>query len=252
MTTVAAKFWFAVAGLALVAGVVYNLASSGEWFGSFVLGSIVVAASLLGILAVAIRDGDVPATAAAEGPVRRSLPAAWPALAAVGGGVAIVGLAGRNPLLYVGLGILGFVFVEWMVQAWAERATGDLAYNQSLRHRIMSPVEVPLLALLVIAVFLISLSRVLLALPKNGSTIVAIAVAVLILGVASLFAAKPRVGSSVLAGALALGAVALIGAGIAGGVAGERHTEKHHAEGSSAGTESGSTTTTTSTPASTP
>ncbi|MCU1378795.1 MAG: hypothetical protein JWN29_1778 [Acidimicrobiales bacterium] len=252
MTTVAAKFWFAVSALALVAGVAYNAASSGEWYGSFVLGSIVVAAFLLGLLATVIRDGDIEgAAASAEVPVRRSLPAGWPALAAVGGGVAIVGLAGRNALLYVGLGILGFVFVEWMVQSWAERATGDPAYNHSLRHRIMSPIEVPLLAMLVIAVFLISLSRVLLALPKDGSTIVAIVLAVAILGVASLFAAKPRLGSSVLAGALALGAVALIAAGIAGGVAGERHIEKHHAEGS-AGTEAGGTTTTTSTPASTP
>ncbi|MCU1373441.1 MAG: hypothetical protein JWO68_727 [Actinomycetia bacterium] len=248
MTTVAAKFWFAVAGLALVALVAYNLASSGEWFGSFVLGSFVVAASLLGFLAASIRDGDAdPAAASAEVPVRRTLPAGWPALAAVGGGVSIVGLAGRNALLYVGVGILAFVLIEWMVQAWAERATGDLAYNQSLRHRIMSPVEIPLLAMLVIAVFLGSLSRVLLAIPKDAATVVAIAVAVVILGMASLFAAKPRLGSSVLAGALALGAVALIAAGIAGGVAGERTFEKHHAEGTAP-----SETTTTSTPASTP
>jgi hypothetical protein len=239
MTTVAAKLWFAVAGLAFVALVAYNAASAGEWYGSFVLGSLVVAAGLLGVLAASVRDGDVAAAAPAEAPLRRTLPAGWPALTAVGGGVAIVGLAGRNALLYVGIGILGFVFIEWMVQAWAERATADLAYNHSLRHRIMSPVEIPLLALLVIAVFLLSLSRVLLAVPKDAATVIAIAVAVVILGVASLVAARPRIGSSALAGALALGAVALIAAGIAGGVAGERHIEEHHVEGSSGKPEAG-------------
>ncbi|MCU1488408.1 MAG: hypothetical protein JWN67_5154 [Actinomycetia bacterium] len=252
MTTVAARFWFAVAALAFVGFIAYELASSGEWFGSFVLITIVVVAGMLGVLATAVRDGDVAATASAEIPVRRSLPAAWPALAAVGAGTSIVGLAGRNALLYVGFGVLGFVLIEWLVQAWAERATGDLEYNRGLRHRIMSPVEIPLLAMLVIATFLISASRVLLALPKTGSTIFAIAAAVVVLAVASLFAAKPRLGSSVLAGVLALGAVALIAGGIAGGVAGERHVEKHHEEGSSAtSTETTTSTTVSSTSATT-
>jgi hypothetical protein len=242
MTTVAAKLWFAVSGLAFAGFVAYELASSGEWFGSFLLITIVVVAGMLGVLATVLRDGDVPATTSSDVPVRRSLAAAWPALGAVGAGVAIVGLAGGNALLYVGLGILGFVFVEWMVQAWAERATGDPSYNHALRHRIMSPVEIPLLALLVIAVFLISTSRVLLALPKNGSTVFAISLAVLILVGASLFAARPRLGSSVLAGALALGAVALIAGGIAGGVAGERKVEEHHVKGAN-----GQTTTTVTT-----
>src|SRR4051812_1648211 len=128
---------------------------------------------MLGVLATVIRDGDIPVSSAelAAIPTRRSLPAGWPALAAVGAGVAIVGLAGRNALFYVGLGIGGFVFIEWMVQAWAERATGDHEYNRGLRHRVMSPVEIPLLALLVIGVFLISASRVLLALPEQGATV---------------------------------------------------------------------------------
>ena len=251
MTTIAAKFWFAVAGLSLVGFVAYEAASSGEWFGSFLLITTVVVAGMLGVLAIAIRDGDVAANASAEIPARHALPAGWPALAAVGAGVSIVGLAGRNALLYVGFGVLGFVLVEWLVQAWAERATGDLEYNRGLRHRIMSPVEIPLLAMLVIATFLISASRVLLALPKTGSTIFAIAVAVVVLAVASLFAAKPRLGSSVLAGALALGAVALIAGGIAGGVAGERKVEKHHEEHAETTETSTSTTDSYSTPATT-
>jgi peptidoglycan/LPS O-acetylase OafA/YrhL len=90
----------------------------------------------------------------------------------------------------------------------------------------MSPIEVPLIGVLVIGGFLASLSRVLLAVPENGARVIAIAVAAAILLVAFLIAYRPKIGSSVLAALLAIGAVALIAAGIAGGVAGERTIEK--------------------------
>ena len=230
MATVAAKFWFAVAGLAAAAFVVYEFASSGEWFGSFLLLTLALVAGGIGALATVVRDGDVPLEARTEVTARSALPAYWPALVAAGAGCSIVGLAGRNALLWVGAGLIAFVAVEWLVQSWAERSSADPAFNQSLRHRIMSPVEIPLVAAAVIGVFLASASRVLLALPKDGSVVFAGALAVVILIVASIFASKPQLGSSVLAGILALGAVALIAAGIAGGIAGERHVEKHHEE----------------------
>jgi len=226
VTTTASKFWFAVAGLAFASVFVYAGFGEGEWYGSAVLGSLAIVACFLGVLAVAVRDGDRADTDGAELVARHSLPAAWPPLLAVGGAVAIIGLAGKNALLWVGVGIIGVVFAEWMVQGWAERATGDPAFNKALRSRIMSPVEIPAIGALVIGGFLLSLSRVLLAVPENGSRVIAIAVAAAILLLAFLIAYRPKVGSSVLATLLALGAVALIAAGIAGGVAGERTIEK--------------------------
>jgi hypothetical protein len=107
MTTTAAKFWFAVAGLAFVGGILYAAAGGGEWYGSAVLGSLVVASGLLGVLGVAVRDGDVDVTADEVVRVRHALPAGWPALGAVGAGVAVVGLAGHDALLWVGVGVLG-------------------------------------------------------------------------------------------------------------------------------------------------
>jgi hypothetical protein len=232
LISTAAKLWFAVAGLAAVAFGVYEIASHGDWFGSFVLGTVVIVALLLGVLGSAVHDGDIAAadTSAAEVQVRSALPAPWPALLAVGAGVAAIGLAGKNALLWVGVGIAVVVLAEWMVQSWAERASADPAYNTSLRHRIMSPFEIPVLAALIIGGFLIALSRVLLALPKTGSTVLAIVLAALILAVATLVTTRPRVGSSALAGLLAVGAVALIAGGIAGGIAGERDFEHHESE----------------------
>ena len=226
MTTTASKFWFAVATLAFVSVFPYAYWGEGEWYGSAVLGSLAIVACFLGVLAAVVRDGDRVDLDGAELVARHSLPAAWPALLAVGAAVAMVGLAGKNALLWLGVGIVGAVFAEWMVQGWAERATADPEYNRSLRHRIMQPFEIPAIGLLVIGGFLLSLSRVLLAVNEGASRIVAIAVAAAILGVAFLIAYRPKIGSSVLAALLALGAVALLAAGIAGGVAGEHPVEK--------------------------
>lgn len=232
MITTAAKFWLAVAALAFVGIFLYGFPAGGEWFGSVVLASIFVATLALGVLAVALRDNadDTDGAAAEEVQVRHSLPAPWPAVGALGAGVAAIGLAGKNALLYVGLGILAITFAEWLVQGWAERATADRRYNQTLRDRIMSPIEIPILALLVIGFVLVSLSRVLLAVSDDASTAIAIAVAVAILAVGTLVATRPRLGGSVRAAVLALGAVVLVVGGIAGGVAGHREFEHHGGE----------------------
>jgi hypothetical protein len=227
VTTTASKFWFAVAGLAFASVFVYAAFGEGEWYGSGILGSISIVATLLGVLAVVVRDGDRADLDGAELAAKHSIPAPWPALLALGGAVAIVGLAGKNALLYVGLGIVGIVLAEWLVQGWAERASADPAFNQALRHRIMLPVEIPALGLLVIGGVLIALSRVLLAVSENGSRVIAMVVASVILAIAFLIAYRPKISSSVLGGLLAFGAVALLAAGIAGGIAGEREVEHH-------------------------
>jgi hypothetical protein len=234
VSTTASKLWFAVATLAFLSVIPYAYWGDGEWYGSAILGSVAIVACFLGVVAVIVRDGDRVDLDGADLAARHSLPAPWPALLAVGGAVSIIGLAGKNPLLWVGVGIVGVVLAEWLVQGWAERATADPAYNRSLRHRIMLPFEIPAVGLLVIGGFLISLSRVLLAVSVNGSRVIAMVLAAAILAIAFLIAYRPKIGSSVLAVLLAVGAVALIAAGIAGGIAGEREIE-HETSTSSAG-----------------
>lgn len=235
MLTSGSRFWFAVTGLTLVGAAIYFLASGGEKYGTVVLGFAAAAAMIPGIASVVLRDGDV-AAATANGaglehrPAATRFAAAWPALAALGAGVTMVGLAAGGALFYVGLGILVVTLVEWMVQSWAERSTGDPAVNRSLRHRIMYPIEIPALAVIGIAVAVLAFSRVLLALPKAGSTVIAMVVASLILGVAILLSAKPKLTSTLMTAVVLLGAVGLLGGGIVGAVAGEREFEQHGAE----------------------
>lgn len=238
MIPTGSKLWFGVAGFALVAAAAYFIASNGEEYGSMVLLSLVVAAFTLGLLSSFIGDGDLRAerggadaqAVAADGQGRSvgaQLAAAWPVLAAVGVGTAIVGLATGGLLLYLGLLLVVAAGVEWMVQAWAERATPDQEQNRSLRNRLMYPIEIPVLAAAAIAVVILAFSRVLLAVPRAGSTIVAVVVAVLILGAAFLVTSRPRLSSSLLTAVVGLGILGLLGGGIAGAVAGERSFEVH-------------------------
>jgi hypothetical protein len=234
--TVGGKLWLGVAAFALAALVVWQGFSGGEERGLLVLLGVAIAAGTLGALLVWIRDGDVavePGAADGRAPASAAsgpLPAPWPAIGALGVAVTVVGLAAGGALLYVGFGLVAIAVVEWMVQGWAERATPDPEENTALRNRIMYPVEIPVLGLLIVGLVLLAFSRVLLALPKEGSTIAAIAVAATILLVAVLVATRPRISSTVLTVVLVLGAVALLGGGIVGAVSGERDIEEHEAE----------------------
>ncbi len=239
MVNTGSRFWFGVTALGLIGAVVYFAASGGEKYGTLVLGFTAVAAGMLGVASVALRDGNV-ALAAADGPGQERaapivprFPAAWPAVAALGTGVTVVGLAAGGALLYVGLGILGITLAEWMVQSWAERATTDADVNRRLRNRVMFPVEIPVVSLLGIGVAVIAFSRVLLAVSKTGSTVIAIVVASAIFGVGIVLNARPRVSSSLLTAVVVLGAVGLLAGGVVSAVAGEREFEHHgeeHAE----------------------
>lgn len=231
MITPGAKFWFALTAFGLVTAGVYYAVTGGEEFGTIVLAFAGVAAGVLGTMSVAVRDGDVPApeagTTVTEEPRVESLPAVWPVAVAVGAVVSVIGFAAGNAFRWVGLAILVAAFVEWMVQSWAERSTSDPAANMGLRNRVMFPVEIPILALLGVGLVVLAVSRVLLALPQTGSTVVAIVLATVVLVVASLLANRPRLSSSVLSGAVAVGAIVLVVGGIAGAVVGEREFEHH-------------------------
>ena len=240
MITVGGKLWLGVAAAAVAALVAWQAFSGGEERGLLVLLGLASAALIIGSLLVWIRDGDVASPTQAAAPAGeavtapdetgRPLPAPWPAVGALGVGVTLVGLAAGGLLLYVGFGLVAIAVVEWMVQGWAERATPDPAENTELRNRIMYPVEIPVIGLLVVGLVLLAFSRVLLALPKEGSTIAAIVLATAILAVAVLVATRPRVSSTVLTVVLVLGSVALLGGGVVSAVAGEREIEEHGTE----------------------
>ena len=92
------------------------------------------------------------------------------------------------------------------------------------RKRILRPLSFPVIAALFVAVLVISLSRVLLAVPVASSTLIALVASAEVLGVASMIAATNRTKPAQRALMLVL-ALGLIGGGGASASIGVRHEE---------------------------
>ncbi len=249
MITTGSKFFYGLAALLAVAAVVYGYASGGggvgplsagykggvgEHLGYGILVAAAVASLFAGFCSTAFRDADPEPTAALLG--RDELPAVtaastsfWPVVGAFGVVLTLVGAVLNNVFFVAGLIALGAVAIEWTMQAWADRATGDPAVNREIRNRIMLPIEVPVAGALAIAVVVIGYSRVFLAVSKLGAVWIALAIAATIFVIGTALSLRPRIRTDLVAGLLAMAAVVTIGLGIFGAVAGEREFE-HHGE----------------------
>jgi hypothetical protein len=242
MIPTGSKFFYGLAALLAVAAVVYGYASGGGGVGPISLGykggvgehlgygillTGAVASLFAGFCATAFRDADPIPSAAHLGD--QAMPAAtptstsfWPIVGAFGVVLTVVGVVLNNVFFVAGLIALGAVAVEWTMQAWADRATGDPAVNREIRNRIMLPIEVPLAGALAIAVVVVGYSRVFLAVSKLGAVWIALAIAAAIFVIGTILSLRPRIRTDMVAGLLAVAAVATIGMGIFGAVAGER------------------------------
>ncbi len=250
MITTGSKFFYALAGLLFLTAVVYGYSTGdgslvgpislgfkggvGDLVGYTILMGASFAAAFLGFATTAFRDADPEATAellGAEAPPAATVPGTsyWPVVGAFGVVVTVVGLVLNNVFFVAGLIAMGAVAIEWTMQTWAERATGDPAVNREIRNRIMFPLEVPLAGALVIAVLIIGYSRVFLALSAANAVWAALFIAAAIFVVGTVLASRPTVRPDLVAGLLALVAVATIGFGIFAAVQGERDFE-HHGE----------------------
>ena len=250
MITTGSKFFYALAGLLVVAAVVYGYSTGGgnvgplsfgykggvgDLVGYAVLMGAAALSLFLGLTVNAFRDADPEAAAELLG--TDTAPAAtapgtsyWPIIGAFGAVLVVIGVVLNNVFFVAGLIVLGAVAIEWTMQAWADRATGDPAVNREIRNRVMLPIEVPIAAALVVAVVIVGYSRVFLAVSAANAVWIALAVAALIFLVGTALAAQPRIRTDLVAGLLALGAVVTIGLGIAAAVSGERDFEHHGTE----------------------
>ena len=212
----------------------------GDHFGYSVLITFAFSSLFLGLIIVALRDADPEAEAQLLGtdtvpevppPTTSNY---WPIVGAFSIGALVLGLVVGKTLVVIGLVGLVVTILEWGIRTWADRATGDPEVNRAIRNRLMYPVEVPVIAVLGVGLFVFSISRVLLALPKGGSYVVFGLVPAVVLGAGWLIAVRPKVSSSVLAALLLVGGLAVLAGGVFGAVHGERkfHKEKTKSEGS--------------------
>jgi plastocyanin len=160
--------------------------------------------------------------------VDRSLltrPSPFPLLAAIALGVFGVGLAAGHAVVIVGL-ILGvFVAGGWLAQCWREDPSFTGPEGVWISERLLAPFAFPLIALTVVGVIVLSVSRILLAVPKAASVAIALGLAVMLLVVFFSLAQQHRLTRTVIVTLGGFAFVALIAAGSFSAASGYRTFE---------------------------
>jgi plastocyanin len=225
MLTPTSKLFLPVAGVALFFGAIYKIVS-GEMLGSVLFLMVGVAAFLLGVMLSSIRDNEYAPAVAANAPPPDVRPVAvaplpggggWPVAAGIAVALVMLGLIEHPLFTWAGVLVGVAAGIGWLARSSSE-STG--------RHISLLPLGLPILGLATIASVMFFMSRILLAVPEEASTAIALAVAILILGSASIAAVRPAVSGRTLATVLAVGSLLMVAGGITAAAQGERHFEE--------------------------
>src|SRR5918994_257918 len=140
MITTGSKFFIGAGVLAAVGAVLYGVLEGGA-LGTVGLTFAAVALFFLAGVALVTRDATVSwmdVTAVAQAPAGAPAPGAsmWPAIAALGAALVVVGLVSYQVVLVFGVIVIVAATAEWMVSAWSERASADTSHNTAVRQRV--------------------------------------------------------------------------------------------------------------------
>lgn len=231
MFTTGSKLLIGSAVLTTVATIVYIITQN-EALGTVGLASAAIALSVVAGVNVWAGDSNLSAmdaVAVATSEASEDPPAAsiWPMLFAVGGVTLVLGLVTQQTVFTIGLIILLAAGAQWMVQAWAERASSDGEVNAAVRNRLANPLEYPLLGAVAVGGAAFAFSRVMLWLSKTNTVIAFVILATLVACIAFFVAARPSVKRGAIGGIVAVGAIAVVAGGVAAGVDGERDIHEH-------------------------
>ena len=232
MFTTGSKLFIGASVVALASAIVYGTTQDNSTVGIIGLVSATIALVFLVGINLWVRDSNVSAddTAAADTAAATTATppgSMWPLVAGLGAALLAVGLVVGRAITWMSIIVLIVAMVEWMVQSWSERASGDAAYNTMVRRRIMHPLELPVLGAIGLGIIIFSFSRIMLRLPAVAGAIAFSAVSSIVLLFGALLAAKRNVGRSLVATLCTIGAVGIIAAGVTSAVAGSREIVKH-------------------------
>lgn len=234
MLTTGSKLTLAGTVLSVLAALAWGITKGGSvgYLGVLGLISAACAFALLFVITTYLRDSNVsPAaadattgSAAAQPPASRSM---WPAVTGLGLVLLAVGAVTKPIVFKAAVVVLLAALVEWLVQAWSERASSDAAYNASLRKRIIHPLELPLIGAVGIAVIVYSFSRIMLFLSKANGPFAFVVVGVLIVVFAFTFASRPTLKKGLVIGVCTVGALGLVSTGAVMAISGQRTIHKY-------------------------
>ena len=234
MFTTGSKLFIGGTVIAVVAAVVFGISYDGAaaWTSAIGLISVAIALSFLMVINFWVRDSNVggmqsgvTTTSAAAQP--RPGNSMWPAIGAVGGALVAIGLVATPVVFKAGVVVLLIAWFEWLVGAWADRASADKQFNASVRSRIMHPMEFPVLGAVGLTVVIYSFSRIMLFLSKEaGPAVFGIVAALITLG-GFLFASKATLKTSVIGGICTIATLGLVSTGAVMAIDGERPLHQH-------------------------
>jgi len=223
--TDAAMVFLRVSGVATAMLVAYAILAN-ERGGLILLLTLLLASAYAGtVVIVAARRELLTVGSVPEGPpvLHELRPARPPAAtsAPVAGVAAMVLLAGGMVFGYIAT-IAGALLAVG-VTVWASALVSTERRGRTLN---LLPAALPVMALLVIASFIFFMSRILLAVPADASTAIALALAASILFGATFIAYRPALSSGALLRVLAVAAVLFVVGGAVAGAIGPRKAEK--------------------------
>ncbi len=234
MFTTGSKMFLGATALSVVGAIVFAASEGGAvgLMGTVGLVTAVVIFAFLAGINLFTRDGNTSSmqqgveftSSAAQPPVGRSM---WPIGAALGVGGLVVGAVSHPVVFKVSVVVLLAAIVEWMVQAWSERASADGKYNANVRSRTLNGLEFPILATLVGGAVVYAFSRVLLTASKGAGVWIFVALSALMVTGGFLFASGKRTSKRTMAAVCAVSAVALMGVGVASAISGQRTIYEH-------------------------
>jgi plastocyanin len=218
MLTEPSKVFLRLTPVAIVLAIAYGMLGR-DRVGAVLLLMVGLVAVVAGLFVLRARDGAPDdadgATDAADVVV------AGPGPAVLGGVAAALGAAA---FVYGAPVAVAAMLVGACAGVWWTAA--DIA-DARRRPVNLLPVAVPVLVLFVIASIVFFMSRVLLAVNKDASTIIAMFVALLILLSCAAVASRPQISPSRLVTLLAAGGILLVASGLVAAAVGERKIEAH-------------------------
>jgi len=227
MITTGSKLLYGLAAIATAAAIVWFVAYDGGSLGSVALGFLAATLIFLGSIASYVRDGHVLSTETAAHSTAPSAQRAagrswWPLGTALATGFMIVGLVSYPGIFKVGITLVFAMLGQWMIQNWSDRASGDANYNEKVRSWVVHPLEIPIGASLLLAIVVLSFSRIFLSVSKSAGPIVFGLVGALVLLIAGVISVRRGTSRNVVAVICGVVLAGLSGIGVVLALDGER------------------------------
>jgi hypothetical protein len=234
MITTSSKLFYGLGAVAFAAAIVWMIANGGG-SGAVALVFVAIASIFLGAIASYVRDGHVLSTDTEQ---HDSAPAAqrgsgrswFPLGVALSLGMVVVGLVTSPGIFKVGIALMFAMLGEWLIQNWSDRASDDAGYNDRVRGRVVHPLEIPIAGALLLAVIVLSFSRVFLSLSVSAGPIVFAIVGALVLLFGSMLSIRPGTSRRVVGTICGVAFVGLSVVGVVLALDGEREQLTEAAE----------------------